>query len=67
MSNEQSSQDTPQAEAIDVQKVADRYLAAWRDRDPDRIIAMHTPDTCFELHVGKDTYVDAAHLRAALA
>ena len=37
---------------LDVRRVSDEYLAAWRDRDAARIIALHTPDTSFQLHVG---------------
>jgi hypothetical protein len=37
---------------LDIQRISDDYFAAWRHRDPARIIALHTHDTSFELHVG---------------
>jgi len=37
---------------LDIRQISDDYFAAWRDRDPARIIALHTPDTSFELHAG---------------
>jgi ketosteroid isomerase-like protein len=37
---------------LEVQLILNEYFAAWRDRDPARIVARHTPDTSFELHIG---------------
>jgi hypothetical protein len=39
-------------EAIDLQQISQHYFAAWADREPDRIIAQHTPDTQFQIHAG---------------
>ncbi len=36
----------------DVERPSGEYLAAWADRDPARIAALHTPGTRFELHRG---------------
>lgn len=30
----------------------ERYHACWAERDPDRIAALHTPDSVFHLHSG---------------
>jgi steroid delta-isomerase-like uncharacterized protein len=37
----------------DVQELLDRYGAAWNGHDLDAIMAEHTPDTVFQLHVGQ--------------
>lgn len=37
---------------VDLQSVAQRYLAAWEGRDANRIAALHTPDSRFQLHAG---------------
>ncbi|MFF0449571.1 nuclear transport factor 2 family protein [Streptomyces sp. NPDC004609] len=31
----------------------DRYHACWEARDPDRIVALHTEDSLFHLHLGQ--------------
>jgi uncharacterized protein (TIGR02246 family) len=45
---------TGQAPATIQQLVAD-YAAAWGSRDPDRIAALHTPDTVFDLRIAGET------------
>ena len=38
--------------ALELEQVAERYFAAWDVRDPDAIVALHTPDTQFWTHLG---------------
>jgi ketosteroid isomerase-like protein len=47
----------------DIQTISERYFAAWADRDPDAIVALHTPDTQFWTHLGAEPVVgrDAVH------
>jgi ketosteroid isomerase-like protein len=49
--------------AVDLRAVSERYFAAWAERDPDAILALHTEDTRFWTHVGSDPVVgrDAVH------
>jgi ketosteroid isomerase-like protein len=49
--------------AVDLTAVSERYFAAWAQRDPDAILALHTEDTRFWTHVGSDPVVgrDAVH------
>jgi ketosteroid isomerase-like protein len=49
--------------AVDLKAVSERYFAAWAQRDPDAILALHTDDTRFWTHVGSDPVVgrDAVH------
>ena len=37
-----------------IQDLADRYGDAWHSHDPDAIVALHTDDTKFHLHVGDE-------------
>ena len=39
-------------QVIDVMAISERYFAAWADRDPDAIVALHTDDTRFWTHLG---------------
>lgn len=32
----------------------ERYHACWADRDPDRIVELHTADSLFHLHSGQE-------------
>ncbi|MGW1738164.1 nuclear transport factor 2 family protein [Nocardia sp. NPDC001965] len=32
----------------------ERYHACWVDRDPDRIVELHSPDSIFHLHSGQE-------------
>ncbi|MFE7797673.1 nuclear transport factor 2 family protein [Nocardia sp. NPDC057440] len=43
----------------------ERYHACWADRDPDRIVALHTPDSIFHLHSGSQPARGRAEIRAA--
>jgi steroid delta-isomerase-like uncharacterized protein len=37
-----------------IKELADRYGDAWHSHDPDAIVALHTDDTTFHLHVGDE-------------
>ncbi|MFE3445663.1 nuclear transport factor 2 family protein [Nocardia sp. NPDC059180] len=45
----------------------DRYHACWADRDPDRIVELHTEDSIFHLHSGQDPARGRAAIREAAA
>ncbi|MEV0338497.1 nuclear transport factor 2 family protein [Nocardia sp. NPDC050713] len=45
----------------------ERYHACWADRDPDRIIELHTPDSVFHLHSGQEPARGRAAIRQAAA
>ena len=45
---------TGQAPAT-IQQLVANYAAAWGGRDPDRIAALHTPDTIFDLRIAGET------------
>jgi steroid delta-isomerase-like uncharacterized protein len=51
----------------DVQELLDRYGAAWNGHDLDAIMAEHTPDTVFQLHVGQPEAAGLAAVREAFA
>lgn len=40
--------------ALDLETISARYFAAWDARDPDAIVALHTPDTQFWTHLGTE-------------
>jgi ketosteroid isomerase-like protein len=40
------------ATAIDLRAISENYFAAWAQRDPDAIVALHTDDTRFWTHTG---------------
>ncbi len=50
-----------------IQKLAERYFAAWAAHDPDAIAAMHTPDTRFWMHMGAEPVVGRDAVRTAFA
>ena len=56
-----------QTTAQDLQAVSERYFAAWADRDPDAIVALHTPDSRFWTHLGGDPVVGRDAVRATFA
>jgi ketosteroid isomerase-like protein len=56
-----------QATALDLKAVSERYFAAWADRDPDAIVALHTPDTQFWTHLGGEPVVGRDSVRATFA
>ncbi|MEV0031953.1 SgcJ/EcaC family oxidoreductase [Nocardia sp. NPDC050793] len=45
----------------------ERYHACWADRDPDRIIELHTADSVFHLHSGQEPARGRTAIRAAAA
>ncbi|MCP2317809.1 hypothetical protein APR12_003162 [Nocardia amikacinitolerans] len=45
----------------------ERYHACWADRDPDRIIELHTADSVFHLHSGQEPARGRAAIREAAA
>jgi uncharacterized protein (TIGR02246 family) len=54
---------TPQ----DIKAISERYFSAWADRDPDAIVALHTPDTRFWTHLGGEPIVGRDAVRATFA
>ena len=57
----------PQTTTQELQAVSEQYFAAWADRDPDAIVALHTPDTRFWTHLGGDPVVGRDAVRATFA
>lgn len=55
------------ADTLDIDAIAQRYFAAWADRDPDAIAALHTADTRFWTHMGGEPTVGRDAVRAAFA
>ncbi len=52
----------------DVQHLTDVYFAAWEARDPDRIAALHSVDTQFQIHTaGSEPVIGRDHVREAFA
>ncbi len=43
--------------AVDLRALSERYFAAWAERDPDAIVALHTEDTQFWTHLGGEPVV----------
>ena len=50
---------------VDLKAISERYFAAWADRDPDAIVALHTDDTRFWTHLGSEAVVGRDAVRAA--
>ncbi|WP_214402760.1 nuclear transport factor 2 family protein [Pseudonocardia lacus] len=50
-----------------LQRVFDRYHAAWEAKDPDAIVALHTEDSTFALRGGGDRVRGRAALRQRFA
>jgi uncharacterized protein (TIGR02246 family) len=55
------------AAAVDLKAISERYFAAWADRDPDAIVALHTDDAVFHLHDVMAPWVGRDAIRAAAA
>ncbi|MCP2292678.1 nuclear transport factor 2 family protein [Nocardia amikacinitolerans] len=51
----------------DTRELFERYHACWADRDPDRIIELHTADSVFHLHSGQEPARGRAAIREAAA
>lgn len=54
----------PHATAPDLRAISEQYFAAWEDRDPDAIVALHTEDTQFWTHLGGAPVVGRDAVRA---
>ncbi|MGW5381409.1 nuclear transport factor 2 family protein [Nocardia sp. NPDC003963] len=48
-------------------RLFERYHACWVDRDPDRIVELHSPDSIFHLHSGQEPARGRAAIREAAA
>ena len=53
--------------ALDLTAISERYFAAWADRDPDAIVALHTEDTRFWTRLGGEPVVGRDAVRATFA
>jgi ketosteroid isomerase-like protein len=58
---------SPTTTAVDLKAISERYFAAWANRDPDAIVALHTDDTRFWIHLGDDAVVGRDAVRATFA
>jgi uncharacterized protein (TIGR02246 family) len=54
-------------EALNLEKITERYFAAWEARDPDAIVELHTEDTQFWSHLGTEPVKGRDQVRAAFA
>ena len=52
---------------VDLKAISERYFAAWADRDPDAIVALHTDDTRFWTDLGSEAVVGRDAVRATFA
>jgi ketosteroid isomerase-like protein len=52
---------------IDLRRISQEYFAAWEACDPDRIAALHTPDSRFQLHAGGELAEGRGAVRQAFA
>jgi ketosteroid isomerase-like protein len=55
------------AQVVDLRAISERYFAAWADRDPEAIVALHTDDTRFRTHLGAGPVVGRAAVRDTFA
>jgi ketosteroid isomerase-like protein len=55
------------AQVVDLRAISERYFAAWADRDPEAIVALHTDDTRFWTHLGAGPVVGRAAVRDTFA
>ena len=53
--------------ALDLNRIAERYFAAWEANDPDAIAALHTDDTQFWSHLGSAPVAGRDAVRATFA
>ena len=56
-----------QTTALDLKAISERYFAAWAAHDPDAIVALHTADTQFWMHMGGEPVVGRDAVRATFA
>jgi ketosteroid isomerase-like protein len=52
---------------LDLEKITQEYFAAWEACDPDRIVALHTPESRFQLHAGDEPAIGRDAVRQAFA
>ena len=52
---------------LDPRSISERYFAAWEARDPDAIVALHTPDTRFWSHLDTEPVAGREPVRATFA
>jgi uncharacterized protein (TIGR02246 family) len=52
---------------LDLEKISERYFAAWEANDPDAIAALHTADTQFWSHLGTEPVKGREAVRATFA
>jgi uncharacterized protein (TIGR02246 family) len=53
--------------AIDVKRISERYFDAWRRRDPDAIVALHSEEGTFRAHVGLEAVKGREAIRETFA
>lgn len=51
----------------DLKAISESYFDAWAARDPDAIVALHTEDTQFWMHLGTEPVRGRAAVRGAFA
>ena len=56
-----------QHSTLDLEMISSRYFAAWADRDPDAIVALHTADTRFWTHAGGEAVTGRDAVRDTFA
>jgi uncharacterized protein (TIGR02246 family) len=54
-------------EQLDVRALFERYAEAWAARDPDAIVALHSPDTQYWMHLDAELARGRDVVRAAFA
>jgi ketosteroid isomerase-like protein len=52
---------------LGIWSISEEYFAAWEARDPDRIAAMHSADSRFQLHAGGEPAEGREAVRQAFA
>ncbi len=52
---------------VELDKLAEDYFAGWAARDVERILALHTEDTRFEIHAGGGPSVGLPAVREAFS
>lgn|SRR5262245_16746898 len=52
---------------LDLRGIFEVYAAAWAERDPARIAALHTVDTTFWLRLDRDPVIGREQVQAAFA
>ena len=54
-------------QVVDLKSISERYFAAWADRDPDAIVALHTDGTRFWTHLGAGPVIGREAVRDTFA